>query len=81
MDVWHDHNLSFIPFVIILLVAIFGSVYSIFKAIHGGILMVAGGIGIVVYYSFQGGLKDFPFMVLYGFPYIIPGVFLIFVRK
>ena len=76
-----DHNTVLIPFLLSLLVAIIGSIYSIFRLIHGGALMLLGGSGIVVYFAFHGGLKEFGMMVAYGLPYIIPGVFFLFIRK
>ena len=79
--VWHDHNFLLILFLLPLLVAIVGSVYAIFRKIPGGVLMIAGGVGMIGFYCFHAGLKEFPQMVVYGLPYVFPGVFFVFIRK
>ena len=76
-----DHNLSVIPFLTALIVAIIGSIYSIFKQVPGGIMMFIGGIGLVSSFALQGGLHEFGLMVAYALPYIIAGVFFFFIRN
>jgi hypothetical protein len=79
--VFHDHDKLMVIFLASLLLSIFGSFYSIYKTIKGGTLMIIGGTGMVVYYCILGGLRDFPMMIAFGLPYIIPGVFFLFIRK
>lgn len=78
---FHFPNLSVLLIIIALLISITGSFYSLFRQVRGGVIMIIGGIAIVVYYYFTGGIREFPFMLAYGFPFIIPGVFFVFVRR
>jgi hypothetical protein len=75
------HDINKLLLLITLLISITGCFYSVFNRVRGGIIMIAGGTGIVIYYYIFGGMKEFPVMIAYGLPYIIPGVFLVFVRK
>ncbi len=64
-----------------LLLAIIGCIVSFFRKIPGGIMMLIGGIIMVVTLYFQGGSNDYRMMMIYGFPYIFPGILFIFVRR
>jgi len=64
-----------------LLLAIAGCIVTFFRKIPGGTMMLLGGIIMVVTLYFQGGAHDFRMMLIFGFPYIFPGILFIFVRK
>lgn len=66
--------------IILILISIIGSVTSLFKKVPGGIIMLVGGVGMITFYALNGGMKEFGQMVVYGLPFVIPGVFFIFIR-
>jgi hypothetical protein len=67
----------FLPF---LLLAIIGCFLSFFKIKSGGLMMLTGGIGMVVYFYIKSGLSDFSMMVVYGIPYILAGFLFLVVK-
>lgn len=70
-----------IPYLPFLLVAIAGSILSLFKRKPGAIMMIAGGVIIDIIIYLHGGSAMFGIMVVYGVPYIFPGLLLLLVRK
>ena len=44
-------------------------------------MMLAGGIYMVAVIYFQSVSHDYRMMIIYGFPYIFPGILFVFVRK
>jgi hypothetical protein len=79
--VLNGHNLEMVWFIPCLLIAMAGAICSLWKRIPGGILLLAGGIGMVVFYYFNGGWKEANMMMAYGLPYILPGFLLLIVKK
>jgi ABC-type amino acid transport system permease subunit len=74
-------NSEFIYFLPWLIVAIAGSLISLFHRKTGAIMMLIGGIAMVTYFYFQSGLAEFSMMVVYGLPYIVGGFLLWVVKK
>lgn len=68
-------------FIVLLMTAIVGSIVAIFRKITGGWLMLAGGTGLVIFFGLHGGIKVFGMMVVYGLPFVIPGIFFVLIRK
>jgi len=64
-----------------LIIAIIGCFVSLFRMKFGAIAMLVGGIAMVVVIAFQSGMRDFGLMVVYGVPYVIPGLFFLLVRN
>lgn len=64
-----------------LLLAISGCVFTFFRKIQGGLVMLAGGIFMVTVIYFQSPVHDFRLMLLYGLPYIFSGIVFVFVRN
>jgi hypothetical protein len=72
---------GFIWFVVFILIAMAGTIFSLWNRLYGGIAMLAGGIGIVMYFYFLSGWLDSNLMFVYGLPYILPGILLLIVKK
>jgi hypothetical protein len=64
-----------------LVFAVAGCITTFFRKIPGGIMMLTGGIYMVGVIYFQSVAHDYRMMIIYGFPYIFPGILFIFVRK
>ncbi len=64
-----------------LILAIAGCITSFFKKVLGGSFMLIGGIALIVAIFFQGAAPDYRMMIVYGFPYVFPGIVFLFVRK
>jgi hypothetical protein len=74
-------NIEILWFIPWLFLGMIGTVWSIFKRVTGGMLMLIGGIGMVIYFYFLSGWKDADMMIAYGLPYILPGFLLLLVKK
>ena len=70
-----------IPYLPFLILAILGCFLSLVKRKPGAIMMIVGGIAIVVILYIQGGSAKFGEMVVYGLPYIFPGIILLLFKK
>jgi hypothetical protein len=64
-----------------LILAITGCFVSFFRIKPGAILMLAGGTAMVIVIAIQSGMAAFGMMVVYGIPYILPGLFFLLVRN
>jgi hypothetical protein len=80
-DIVRGKAKELIPYLPFLLLSISGCALSFFKRKAGAILMIVGGVAIDVILYFQGGQANFRVMVLYGLPYIFPGILLLLFRK
>jgi len=69
---------AFLPF---LLLAMAGCGLSFFKPKPGAIMMIVGAVAIDVVLYLQAGRAQFGIMVVYGLPYIFPGLALLFYKK
>lgn len=70
-----------LPYLPFLVLAILGTIISLFKRKPGAVMMIIGGLAIDVILYFHGGRARFGEMVVYAVPYIFPGLVLILVRK
>jgi len=68
-------------FYVSMLIAIAGVLVSFFRRMPGAMLMMAGGLGMVVFYYITSGWSDAALMIVYGLPYILPAFLLLIVKK
>jgi len=71
-------SITYLPFLII---AMAGCFLSFFKQKPGAIMMIVGGVAIDVVWYLHGGQANFGMMVVFGLPYIFPGILLLLVKK
>jgi hypothetical protein len=64
-----------------LLIAVAGMVLSFLKRTPGGLMMLAGGLGMVAFFYLQDGWKESNMMIVYGLPFILPAFLLLLVKK
>jgi hypothetical protein len=70
-----------IPIMILMMISVGGYVLAISNPRKGGIVMIAGGIFMMVYLLIIGGLSEFKMALIYGLPFIFPGLVLFFNRQ
>ena len=80
-DVMHGKAKEFVPYLPFLIIAIVGCAVSFFKQKAGGIMMLIGGVAIEVVLYIQQGSANFGMMMVYGLPYILPGILFLLVKK
>jgi hypothetical protein len=80
-DIMKGKGKELIAFVPWLILAIIGCGLSFFRIRPGAIAMITGGIAMVIVIAVQSGMRDFGIMVVYGTPYILPGLFFLLVRN
>jgi hypothetical protein len=79
-----DGPASFVPptalypaaFFVALFLAVVGSVWMLFNKKVGAWILVSGGLSLLVWHLVQKPMQ-LNMAVVYGFPYIIPGIFLL----
>jgi len=69
---------SVIPILCLMIVAIAGYIWSLSKPKTGSIIMIAGGIAMTFYLLFLGGFNEYKMALIFGLPFIIPGLIFYF---
>jgi hypothetical protein len=80
-DIVQGKDKEFAQYLPFLLLAIAGSVLSFFKRKPGATMMIIGGVAVEIVLYIQSGMANFGMMVVYGVPYIFPGIVLLLVKK
>lgn len=80
-DLMHGKAKELIPFLPFLILAIVGCLVSFFRQKAGAIMMIVGGVAIEVVLYIQNGQANFGMMMVYGLPYILPGILFLLVKK
>lgn len=80
-DISHGKAKELIPVLPFLIIAIAGCLVSFFRQKAGGIMMLIGGVAIEVVLYIQHGQANFGMMMVYGLPYILPGILFLLVKK
>jgi len=69
---------SVIPIMLMMIFTVFGYIHSIRKPGPGSQIMIAGGVIMAVYLLFLGGIDEIKMSLIYGLPFIIPGLIFYF---
>ena len=76
-----DGKTSVIPIMLMMIISVGGYAWAVQKPGKGGIIMIAGGVIMAVYLLILGGIGEITLSLIYGFPFIIPGLILIYTAK
>ncbi len=67
-----------LPIMCMMILAVGGYLWAISKPRKGSLLMITGGIIMAVYLLFLGGTSEIKMALIYGLPFIIPGLIFYF---
>ena len=70
-----------IPLLLIMLLSIVGFVLELAKSRAGALLMVAGGFFMLVYLVILGGMGEIKMSLIFGLPFLLPGLIFYFLRQ
>lgn len=70
---------SVIPLLIMMIFTVIGYIWAISKPKLGSLIMISGGVVMVLYLIMLGGLVGIKMALIYGLPFIIPGLIFYFV--
>jgi hypothetical protein len=70
-----------IPIMVLMIISVGGYILAISNPKRGGIVMIAGGVFMVVYLLIISGLGEFKMSLIFGLPFIFPGLVLFFNRQ
>lgn len=76
-----EGKISVIPIMMMMIFTVAGFIYAIRKPEKGSLIMIAGGVIMAVYLMFMGGIGELKMSLIYGLPFIIPGLILFFNSK
>jgi len=69
---------SVIPILILMTASVGGFIWAVLKPGPGPTIMISGGLIMAIYLLFVGGIDEYKMALIYGLPFIIPGVILYF---
>lgn len=69
---------SVLPLLILMVVSVGGFIWAVSKRGPGPIIMVSGGLIMAVYLLIIGGIGEYKMALIYGLPFIVPGLILYF---
>ena len=76
-----DGKFSVIPILIMMIFTVIGYVWAISKPKQGSLIMISGGAVMALYLLFLGGMVGIKMALVYGLPFIIPGLIFYFVGR
>jgi len=74
-----DGKYSVIPILIMMIFTVIGYVWAITKPKLGSLIMISGGVVMALYLIMLGGTVGIKMALIYGLPFIIPGLIFYFV--
>jgi len=72
---------SVIPILIMMIFTVIGYFWAISKPTLGSLIMISGGVVMALYLIMLGGMVGIKMALVYGLPFIIPGIIFYFVGK
>lgn len=76
-----DGKYSVIPILIMMIFTVIGYIWALSKPKLGSLIMISGGVVMAIYLLFLGGIIGIKMALIYGLPFIIPGLIFYFVGK
>ena len=76
-----DGKFSVIPILIMMIFTVIGYIWAISKPKLGSLIMISGGVVMALYLILLGGTVGIKMALIYGLPFIIPGLIFYFVGK
>jgi hypothetical protein len=67
-----------IPILLMMVFTVGGYVLTFSKQIQGSLIMISGGFIMAVYLIFLGGIGEYQMALIFGLPFIIPGLIFYF---
>lgn len=74
-----DGKYSVIPILIMMIFTVIGYIWALSKPRLGSLIMISGGLIMAIYLIFLGGIVGIRMALIYGLPFIIPGLIFYFV--
>jgi hypothetical protein len=72
---------SVLPILILMIISVGGYLFALSNPRKGGIIMITGGLLMMVYLLITGGMGEYKMSLIYGLPFIVPGLVLFFNRR
>jgi hypothetical protein len=76
-----DGKYSVIPILVMMIFTVIGYIWAISKPTLGSLIMISGGVVMALYLIMLGGIVGIKMALIYGLPFIIPGIIFYFVGK
>lgn len=76
-----DGKFNVIPILIMMIFTVIGYIWAISKPKLGSLIMISGGVVMALYLIMLGGTIGIKMALIYGLPFIIPGLIFYFVSK
>ena len=70
---------SVIPILVMMIFTVIGYIWAITKPKLGSMIMISGGVVMALYLIMLGGTVGIKMALIYGLPFIIPGLIFYFV--
>jgi len=70
-----------IPILLMMILSVGGFIWAVMKPLKGSLVMIAGGAIMTLYLLILGGISEIMMSLIFGLPFIIPGVIFYFTSK
>ena len=70
-----------IPILMMMIVEVTGFIWAVSKPVKGSIVMIVSGLTIIIYLMVLGGISEIMMSLLFGLPFVMPGLLLYFISK
>jgi hypothetical protein len=70
-----------IPIFLLMINSVAGYIWTFSKPKRGGLVMITGGIIMSIYLLFVGGFSEINMSLIFGLPFIVPGLIYFFCWK
>lgn len=62
------------PIMLMMILSVAGFIWAVSKPLKGSLVMIAGGTIMAIYLIILGGISELTMALIYGLPFIIPGL-------
>lgn len=76
-----DGKTAVLPILILMIISVGGYILALSNPQKGGMVMIAGGLLMMAYLLIIGGIGEYKMSLIYGMPFIFPGLVLFFNRR
>lgn len=76
-----EGKIAVLPILILMIISVGGYILALSNPQKGGIVMITGGILMIIYLLIIGGIGEYKMSLIYGMPFIVPGLVLFINRR
>jgi hypothetical protein len=76
-----DGKFRVVPILVMMIFSVMGFIWAVKNPKKGSFIMISGGLVMIIYLVIMGGLGEIMMSLIFGLPFVIPGLLLRYYDK